>query len=259
MRLTIQAKTDTSYLFSSMNNSSSTNSSGFGMSSILSDYASIKNGSYGKLLKAYYSEAASQSVKNSTEKNTASEDTRTTNTQLRSEAASLQKAADKLLATGEDSLFVKKEKEVTNEDGTKKVEAEYDKDAIYNAVVGFAESYNSLLETAADSQNSRVLSTAANMTTATAANQKLLSKIGISIGADNKLTVDKESFMKADITTVKNVFGTTDSLAYRLDSGASRIEGYAKSDAAKISGLYTQDAVYSTTALGSGYSYTSWF
>lgn len=258
MGLTIQAKTDTSYLFSSLSNSN-TNSSDFGMSSILSDYASIKNGSYGKLLKAYYSETASDSVKSIAEKKTANEDTQTTNTELQSDAASLQSAADKLLATGEDSLFVKKETEVTNEDGTKTVESDYDKDAIYNAVASFADSYNSLIETAADSQNQRVLTTAANMTTATAANRNLLSKVGITIGADNKLTVDKESFMKADMKTVESLFGATDSLAYKLESSASRIENYAKADATKASGLYTQDAVYSATALGSGYNYTGLF
>ena len=42
---------DYSYLFSSLNQSTSGVNSA---SSLLSDYASIKNGSYGKLMKAYY-------------------------------------------------------------------------------------------------------------------------------------------------------------------------------------------------------------
>ena len=50
MSITIQARTDYSYLFSSLGTSSS---SGTNLN-FLSDYASIKNGSYAKLMKAYY-------------------------------------------------------------------------------------------------------------------------------------------------------------------------------------------------------------
>ena len=61
MGITIQTKTDYSFLFSGL--STSNTGSGFGMSgSWLSDYASIKNGSYGKLMRAYYNETSNDSV-----------------------------------------------------------------------------------------------------------------------------------------------------------------------------------------------------
>ena len=55
----IGLKPDTSYLFSNFNNKSS--SSIFDMS-FLSDYNSIKSGSYGKLVKAYYKKLESDDV-----------------------------------------------------------------------------------------------------------------------------------------------------------------------------------------------------
>ena len=48
--INVNAKQDYSYLFQSLSTSSG---SGLGNLNFLSDYASIKNGSYGKLMKAY--------------------------------------------------------------------------------------------------------------------------------------------------------------------------------------------------------------
>ncbi len=48
MSINVNAKNDYSFLFSGMSGSSGANLN------FLSDYASIKNGSYGKLLKSYY-------------------------------------------------------------------------------------------------------------------------------------------------------------------------------------------------------------
>ena len=50
MSINIQAKTNYSFLFSGLSSSASNALSG----NWLADYASIKNGSYGKLMKAYY-------------------------------------------------------------------------------------------------------------------------------------------------------------------------------------------------------------
>ena len=50
MSINIQAKTNYSFLFSGLSSSASNALSG----NWLADYASIKNGSYAKLMKAYY-------------------------------------------------------------------------------------------------------------------------------------------------------------------------------------------------------------
>ena len=74
------------------------NSSSLGSTNILSDYASIKNGSYGKLLKAYY-------AKQDAEKTVGTGDTSQKLTLMKTSADSLKKSADALNAS---SLWEKK-------------------------------------------------------------------------------------------------------------------------------------------------------
>lgn len=74
------------------------NSSSLGGTNILSDYASIKNGSYGKLLKAYY-------AKQDAEKTAGTGDTSQKLTLMKTSADSLKKSADALNAS---SLWKKK-------------------------------------------------------------------------------------------------------------------------------------------------------
>ena len=57
MSINIQAKTNYSFLFSGLSSSASNALSG----NWLADYASIKNGSYGKLMKAYYAKDSGDS------------------------------------------------------------------------------------------------------------------------------------------------------------------------------------------------------
>ena len=74
---------DYSALFGTASNSS------VGTANYLSDYASIRNGSYKKLMKAYY-------AKQDTEKSTTKQDTVQKSTLMGSSADSLKVAADKL-------------------------------------------------------------------------------------------------------------------------------------------------------------------
>lgn len=235
MSISINLKTDTSYLFSSLSNSSSNSGSGLdSLSSILSDYSSIKNGSYGKLLKAYYGTNTSSSVESLVDDKTASADDAATITKLKSSASDLKAASDELMKT------------------------EDEPEKMYDAVSNFAEKYNTMIKTAVDSNNQRVLTTAASMTTSTASNRNLLEKIGVKINEDNTLSVDEEKFKAADMSTVKTLFGTHGSYAYGISTKASFIEMYAKSDAQKTSGLYGQNAQYDSAALSSGYNYFSY-
>lgn len=248
MGITINQRADTSYLFSSMNKSA-----GNDLSSILSDYASIKNGSYGKLMKAYYGKDASSSVSKLTSSKIANgKDDSKALTDVQGKAGDLKKAAESLLKTGEDSLFAQKDIEKTAEDGTKTTEKGYDKDAIYKAVSKFVDSYNSVIKSAGNSNSQSIVNAANNMVNSSASNAKMLSKVGISVGLDGTLSIDEASFKKADMKTVENMFGTKGSFAYGVQTRASYMEMYAKNDVAKVSGLYSQNAVYNPTAVSSG-------
>ena len=254
MSIRITGRTDYSALFSSLNGGKSTGIGGGSYS--LADYASIKNGSYGKLMKAYYgknktalSDAASATKK--TNSKTATADTTSENASLQKSANALVKSAESLLKTGKDSVFKEKDITTKDENGVEKTTKGYDTDAIYKAVSAFADDYNSVLSAAAKSKNSSVVSTASNMVQ-TVANEKMLSRIGITIGEDNKLSVDEKKLKAADMTTVKSMMNGNGSFAYGVQTKASFISMYAKNDQNKASGVYGSSATYTASLFSNG-------
>lgn len=253
MSIRITGRTDYSALFSSLNGGKSTGIDGGSYS--LADYASIKNGSYGKLMKAYYTKAASSDTTTATKKTnskTATADTTSENASLQKSANALVKSAESLLTTGKDSVFKEKDITTKDENGVEKTAKGYDTDAIYKAVSAFVDDYNSVLGAAAKSKNSSVVSTASNMVQQTVANEKLLSKIGITIGEDNKLSVDEKKLKAADMTTVKSMMNGNGSFAYGVQTKASFISIYAKNDQNKASGVYGSSATYTASLFSNG-------
>ncbi|MBQ7360518.1 MAG: hypothetical protein IJW63_10530 [Lachnospiraceae bacterium] len=246
MAINITPKNDYSYLFSSLGSSS--NSGSLGNLSFLSDYASIKNGSYGKLMKAYYSEAASEQVsKIANSKNTsisadASKDLK--NMQVATD--SLKESADALLVSGEKSVFAKKDVTKTNEDGTTTTSQEYDTEAIYDAVSKLVKDYNAVLEASENISTQSILNKTMNMVTAVYANDSMLSRVGISIGEDGTLSVDKEDFLKSDMDTVKDLFGETGSLGYRISAQSSLIN-FATTNEVNRSNTYNANGTFTST------------
>lgn len=216
--------TDYSYLFS---NSSTTNTgSTASASTFLADYASIKNGSYGKLMRAYYTKGSGAETKKAdTTKETKN------NTQVKSDTASLKEAADALVTTGSKSVF--NLTDVKDKDGNTK--KGYDYDAIYDAVKNFADEYNSMIDSASESDANGILRRTLNMTNETKANYRLLGQVGITIGADNKLTVDEKTLKEANIHDLKTLFNGAGSYAYNVSSKASVIGNLANSELQKMS------------------------
>lgn len=253
MSINIQAKGNYSYLFSGLSSSNGSANMNF-----LSDYASIKNGSYGKLMKAYYGKNSSSvsSLVNSKTNSTSSEETKSL-AKVQSSTDDLKESADALLATGKDSLFNKKEITKTAEDGTKTTTTGYDTDAIYKAVSTFVTNYNSVLDSMDDINSTSILGKATSMVTATAANSKLLSAVGITINKDNSLSIDKDTFAKADMSTVKSLFNGNGSYAYRVSAQASLINFAADNEAAKAN-TYGSNGTYNKTN-SSGNLFNSFF
>lgn len=203
----------------------------------LGDYAAIKNGSYGKLMKAYYKNQNNQESGGTDNKT----DSKHNLSMTKSSADSLKKSANELMKA---DLWEKKS--VTTKDettGTSKVTNDYDWNAITKAVQSFADSYNSVLSKASDSSNKNVLRNGVSMintTNRTAAN--LLGKVGISIGEDNKLTVDADKLKKADISDLKTLFTGNGSFADQIVTKASAISRATENS----SGIYTRNATYSS-------------
>lgn len=244
-------------LFSSLNSGSTKTSAMFGTSDLLginySDYATIKNGSYTKLMKAYYAkESSGDSSTSSITSTSTSKDSSKTLANIESAAEDLKKASETLRTNGEKSLFTKKQ--TTDKDG--KVSYEYDTDKIYKAVSEFVDSYNKMLKEGGDSNTNSILRSTKSMVNLTKANSSMLGSVGITIGTDNKLSIDETAFKKADMNTVKSLFHTTGGFGYQTSVQAGMIESHAKTEAEKANtynktGMYTYNyttgEIYNTT------------
>lgn len=237
MGINIQAKQDVSYLFSSLGSGAA----GVAGSNFLSDYASIKNGSYLKLMKAYYgspSDAFKSAVKNNTSVRRPSsmpqtaEETKTLN-EVQKSSDALKESADALLTTGAKSVFAKKDITVKDENGVETTEKGYDTAGIYNAVNKFVDSYNSVIQASDKAGNENIDRRTANMMNTTTVNLKSLLSVGISVNKDGTLSLDKDTFMDADMSTVKTLFNGNGSYAYRVSAQASMINYAADHEAGK--------------------------
>ncbi len=201
----------------------------------LSDYASIKNGSYGKLVKSYYRNEENEKAAATSEKSSANL------ASVRSGADSLKSAAD---ALSDPKLWEKKKIKTKNEEtGEEEEKEDYDWDAITKAVNSFADAYNSVIGSSGNSDSKDVLRNASWMVGDTEKTAKLLEKVGIEVGSDNKLTVNEDKLKEANVGTLKLLFTGHNSFADKVSAKASGISRAA----AKTAATYTKDGTWSNT------------
>lgn len=228
--ITVNSSYNVAALFSSFNK----NNVNSGIYNSLSDLSSIRSGSYGKLLNKYYSsDSATKKKLDSVSKSLSTSKSDT-------EAIANVRKSSEAVKTSVDALKDKSSKSVF----AKNDEGEYNKDKIYDAVSNFVSSYNNMLTKASDSGSSSIDNTLKNMTNNTKVNSKLLGNMGITVGSDNKLSIDKDSFMKSDMSKVESMFGSTGSFGYQVGTSASMIDYAAQNEAAK-SNTYTSVGNYS--------------
>lgn len=230
-----------STLFPSLGSSKSTGSGLFGIN--LSEYASIRSGSYGKLMRSYFSMDSTKGTSKSDDstKNTIEDLATTTSTSkdstktlaaIESDAKELTDSAKALYTRSNNKVF------------TKDSGGSYDTDKIYKAVKRFADDYNSMLDTAGKSSTNRISRSVSSMKNETSYNEKPLKEIGITVDEKTgRLSVDETTFKSADTEKIKNLFNGTGSYAYSVATKAAMTESYAKSEAAK-SNTYTKNGTY---------------
>ena len=242
MSINIQTKTNYSFLFSGLSSSASNAVSG----NWLADYASIKNGSYGKLMKAYYAKDSGDSktaASHITNRTTSTEAQKTALAKVETTTDALKESADALLATGKKDLFAQKNIITKDENGVETSAKGYDIDAIYSAVNSFVTNYNSVMSAVDDVNDTTVNNRTESLGNTTIANSKQLAKIGITMKNDGTLSLDKDAFMKADMSAVKNLFQGNGSYGYRVSAQSSMIN-FAADHASARSSLYTGSAGY---------------
>jgi hypothetical protein len=241
-----------SYNFNNYSTSSSNSSDT--TSSILRDYASIRNGSYKKLLKAYYEKADTGSTNSST---STSADSTKTISKIQSAATNLVNAADTLTAKGSKSIFKEKEITTTDASGNKTTTTGYDKDAIYKATSDFISDYNTMVDEGAKAESTAILKPTLSMTRLGTTNENLLKEVGITVGSNNKLSINEDTFKKADMNSIKTLFNGSNSFAADVSAKASKIKSAAVMESLK-SNTYTDAANYSDT-YSMGNIYNSFF
>lgn len=189
-----------SSLLGGMNGSSSSSST------LLTDYASIKNGSYGKMMKAYYAKVGEEEDGSSSKSDSKTKETD-------GAAAS---AARKLYetASGMNSLDYSEE----NLDG------------LYDSVSAFIKDYNTMIKNASSSKLEDVRKQADAINDMTYSNYKLLAKIGITMNSDRTLSIDEDTFKKVNsqtgatnIPTMKTLFQGYGSYADKITDKMSKL------------------------------------
>lgn len=215
---------DISYLFNGLGNNVS-NSINY------NDYASIKSGSYKKLLKAYYAEQKGTTSKTDTtskKDKTASTTDTTGLAKMKAEATELKESANQL---ADNSLWKN---------------ADDDREKIVSKVESFVNNYNDVVGQKGKLSSSDVDSEYKWMTSMTSTMSNALSKIGITVNSDNTLKVDKEALADADIKNMKSLFKGTTSYAGQIAEKAGQIA----SAATKSSSIYSSNATLTSSLAG---------
>ena len=233
MGINLNVKQDYSFLFSNVNGSN--NSNNIFNSINLSDYNSIKSGTYGKLLKEYYKKADTDEIDSTSKKNTVNKsDSEAIKElkQIQTDGNALRDAASKLMQRGSSSAL-----------------GSDDMNKAYAAVKDFADKYNTLMEEGSESDSKSIKRTTEGMVDLMEDYEESLNEIGITIDKDNKLVVDKDAFMKSSMDKVQDLFRGNNSLSYLTSMRAITISNTAYSESNK-SNLYTGNGSYTAPSTG---------
>lgn len=222
-------------MFGSMNKSSN------GIDSLLTDYASIKSGSYGKLLKAYYAKQNSVSDTSDTTSTDKTKENSAKNelSRYKGKAEDLSKAAQSLYK--DNKLFEKIDVKKTDEQGNETVVKDYDREKINSRIKDFADSYNAMMKEAKSSDDKAIQYAVKNTQKKTDSNKNMLDRIGITVGSDGMLTVDDDKLQDAEMSDIQILFSGIGSYAYGIDSNAASVSNYV-SGKISDSSLYTSNA-----------------
>ena len=224
--------TDYSSLFNSLPKTSE--SSGGGLTNLATEYNSIRSGSYGKLLSAYYKkmnsgDSATEAIQKENE-----------NRKLVGGNASTLKSAAKNLSKIDfsDTSDAGKEKSL-------------------KAVKDFISAYNSVIDTADDVNSKSILRNAVWMTNITDKSAGLLNELGITIGDNNQLTLDETKWESANSSTKTALFNGRQGFAEKMVYKASQMTNSSAEKASYTASAYKEDGDY--TKVTAQYMYEDLF
>lgn len=232
-------------LFSSLSGTSKNSSIGSLTSTIAgltTDYASIRNGSYNKVVKAYYTKADKESGESAKK---TKKDTQLKETSTDAFAKTASKATDlktQAAALTKDSLYY---------------ESTYNATSMEAKAESFVKSYNSAMKSALNSDSVSIQNKALKMVQLSYVNKDALEKIGISVSKEDDVTlsIDADKFKSASASDVSAVFGKNS----KYSKGAMELADSIASAAAKEEATYTSSAAYDTKVSSVGNMFDNMF
>ena len=204
---------DYSYLFQGLSSSGGS----LGNLNFLSDYAGIKNGSYGKLMKAYYGTAQDMA----TGKSSSGKSGRTSNIldkileeKMHPKVSKEAQKANANLTSGLTSLDSSLGTLRNDNTYTDSTDGRSAADKVVSAVKAYVTNYNNVVTTAKESTLTNKTAYVANMMSATAANADKLSEIGVTVNANGTLMLNEGKLKETDISKVQDLFSSDNVLSY---------------------------------------------
>ena len=82
-------------------------------------------------------------------------------------------------------------------------------------------------------------------------NKSALAKMGITVGSDKSLSIDKEKFMESDMSNVKGLYSGAYSFAEKMTDRVNQIYRYATQGESLNNQIYTSQGSYNATSAGS--------
>lgn len=201
---------DYSYLFQSL----SSGSGGMGNLNFLSDYASVKNGSYAKLMKTYYGTAQSSSAAASKKSSSGNILDKILDEKKNPKVSKEAQEANANLTTGLSSL--KSSVAALQKDGTytDTANGKSAADKVVSAMKAFVSDYNNVVSAAKNSTLANKTAYVANMMNSTAANADKLAEIGVSINGNGTLELNEAKLKEAGVSKVQDLFSSDNIMSY---------------------------------------------
>lgn len=207
----VSNKQDYSYLFQSLSSSSG----GMGNLNFLSDYASIRNGSYGKLLKTYYAKKQDSGTEGSSKQSRSGDVLDRILEQKKNPKVSKDvQEANANLTTGLSTMRTSVSALQNSQTYTDTANGRSAEDKVASAVKDYVSDYNNVLKAARGSTLTNKTAYVANMMSSAAANADKLSEIGVTVNRDGTLSLSTEKLKETDISKVQELFSTDDIMSY---------------------------------------------
>lgn len=190
-------------------------SSGSGNMNYLADYASIKSGSYGRLMKAYYGRGQSSGTTASGSSGSTSNVLDRILEERRNPKVSEDvKEANSNLVTG---ISTMKSSVSTLQNSNTYTDTENGQSAtakVSSAMKNFVSQYNDVVNASKKSTLTNKTAYVANMMKATTANADKLAEIGVTINANGTLQLNESKLQSTELSKVQELFSADNSMSY---------------------------------------------